>query len=144
MAVHSPGGQSPGPHGRAGDPYCGLHAGGLCGGIGSTANSQGYAAGLHGGGQHTGDWNASGPMASFGGGGTSGNYLSGEPPGLGGPDQQQGAASPMEQLRGSDLPLLPQPGSEQSTLQFGDWITVVTPMIGDVAGSARGWWSEIL
>ena len=50
----------------------------------------------------------------------------------------------MEQLRGSDLPLLPQPGSEQSALQFGDWITVVTPMIGDVAGSARGWWSEIL
>ena len=147
MAVHSPGipgGQSPGLHGRAGASYCGLHAGGLCGGMGSTANSQGYAAGPHGGGQFTGDWNASGPMASFGGGGTSGTTSVVRPPGLGGPDQQQGAASPMEQLRGSDLPLLPQPGSEQSALQFGDWITVVTPMIGDVAGSARGWWSEIL
>ena len=147
MAVHSPGipgGQSPGLHGRAGASYCGLHAGGLCGGMGSTANSQGYAAGPHGGGQFTGDWNASGPMASFGGGGTSGTTSVVRPPGLGGPDQQQGAVSPMEQLRGSDLPLLPQPGSEQSALQFGDWITVVTPMIGDVAGSARGWWSEIL
>ena len=147
MAVHSPGipgGQSPGPHGGAGVSYCGLHAGGLCGGIGSTANSQGYVVGPHGGGQFTGDWSASGPMASFGGGGTSGTTSVVRPSGLGGPDQQQGAASPMEQLRGSDLPLLPQPGSEQSALQFGDWITVVTPMIGDVAGSARGWWSEIL
>ena len=147
MAVHSPGipgGQSPGPHGGAGVPYCGLHAGGLCGGMGSTTNSQGYATGLHGGGQLTGDWNASGPMVSFGGGGTSGTTSVVRPPGLGGPDQQQGAASPMEQLRGSDLPLLPQPGSKQSALQFGDWITVVTPMIGDLAGSARGWWSEIL
>ena len=50
----------------------------------------------------------------------------------------------MEPLRGSELPLLPQPGTEQSALQFGDWITVVTPMIGDVAGSARGWWGDIL
>ena len=147
MAVHSPGipgGQSPGHHGGAGVPYCGLHAGGLCGGMGSTTNSQGYATGLHGGGQLTGDWNASGPIVSFGGGGTSGTTSVVRPPGLGGPDQQQGAASPMEQLRGSDLPLLPQPGSKQSALQFGDWITVVAPMIGDLAGSARGWWSEIL
>ena len=147
MATHSPGvpgGQSPGPHGGAGDPYGSLQAGGPCGGIGSTGNSQGYAAGLHGGGQLPGDWNASGPMASFGGGGTSGAASVVRPPGLGGPDQQQGAASPLEQLRSSDLPLLPQPGSNQSALQFGDWITVVTPMIGDVAGSARGWWSEIL
>ena len=148
MAVHSPGipgGQSPGLHGRASVIHThGLHAGGLCGGMGSTANSQGYAAGPNGGGQFTGDWNASGPMASFGGGGTSGTTSVVRPPGLGGPDQQPGVASPMEQLRGSDLPLLPQPGSEQSALQFGDWITVVTPMIGDVAGSARGWWSEIL
>ena len=49
-----------------------------------------------------------------------------------------------EPLRSSDLPLLPQPGTEQSALQFGDWITVVTPMVGDVAGSARGWWNDIL
>ena len=146
MAVHSPGipgGQSPGLHGGAGNLYHGPHAGGLCGGIGSTANSQGHAAGLHGGGQ-LGGWSTSGPMASFGGGGTSGTTSVVRPPGLGGPDQQQGGAAPMEQLRGSDLPLLPQPGSEQSALQFGDWITVVTPMIGDVAGSARGWWCEVL
>ena len=66
------------------------------------------------------------------------------PPGLGGPDQQQGLQAAAEPLRSSDLPLLPQPGSEQSALQFGDWITVATPMIGDVTGSARGWWLEIL
>ena len=53
-------------------------------------------------------------------------------------------ATPMEPLRSSDLPLRPQPGTEQSALQFGDWITVVTPMLGDVAGSARGWWNDIL
>ena len=56
------------------------------------------------------------------------------PPGLGGPDQQPSGSGWTS----------PSIGSEQSALQFGDWITVATPMIGDVAGSARGWWLEIL
>ena len=64
--------------------------------------------------------------------------------GLGGPDQQPSLQAAAEPLRSSDLPLLPQHGSEQSTLQFGYWITVATLMIGDVAGSAHGWWFEIL
>ena len=57
-----------------------------------------------------------------------------------------GAATTMqsEPMRSSDLPLLQQPGTEQSALQFGDWITVVTPLVGDVAGHARGWWNGIL
>ena len=66
------------------------------------------------------------------------------PPALGGPDQQQGLQAAAEPLRTSDLPLLPQPGSERSALQFGDWITVAMLMMGDAAGSARGWRLEIL
>ena len=145
---------SPGLHGGAWTSHGHLQGGGLYGGVGSTGNSQGYAVGVHGSGQIPSSWTATGPMASFGGGGMNSNVAAGMagtaplvmPPGLGGPDQPQGHATPMEPLRSSDLPLLPQPGTgtEQSALQFGDWITVVTPMLGDVAGSARGWWNNIL
>ena len=65
---------------------------------------------------------------------------------VGGAGGYGGAAPimPAEPMRSSDLPLLPQPGTEQSALQFGDWVTVVTPLIGDVATTARGWWNGIL
>ena len=155
MAVNSPGlldGQSPGLHGGVWTSHGHLQAAGLHGGVGPTVNSHGHATGLHGGGRIPSSWNPTGPMASLGGGGMDSNVAAGTtgaaplvmPPGLGGPDQPQGNTTPMEPLRSSDLPLLPQPGTEQSALQFGDWITVVTPMLGDVAGSARGWWNDIL
>ena len=143
---------SPGLHGGAWTSQGYLQAGSLYGGAGSMVHSQGHATGVHSGGQIPGSWNAMGPMASFGGRGIDSNVGAGTtgaaslvmPPGLGGPDQPQGSTTPMEPLRSSDLPLLPQTGTEQSALQFGDWITVVTPMLGDVAGSARGWWNDIL
>ena len=151
MVTHSPGTQSVlGFNGGCGmNP--GHHQGGAVYG-GPAVTSQSPDVGLHGGGQLPGGLGMSanaghlgggltGPSAGGGAGGTTSLV---RPPGLGGPDLQQGVAQPMEPLRGSELPLLPQPGTEQSALQFGDWITVVTPMIGDVAGSARGWWSDIL
>ena len=151
MVTHSPGTQSVlGFNGGCGmNP--GHHQGGAVYG-GPAVTSQSPDVGLHGGGQLPGGLGMSanaghlgggltGPSAGGGAGGTASLV---RPPGLGGPDLQQGVAQPMEPLRGSELPLLPQPGTEQSALQFGDWITVVTPMIGDVAGSARGWWGDIL
>eukprot|EP00435_Cladocopium_sp_Y103_P049706 s1782_g15.t1 len=41
-----------------------------------------------------------------------------------------------------ELPKLPSPGSEGAPLQFGDWVTVVYPIMCDVAGSAKEWWSQ--
>ena len=151
MVTHSPGTQSVlGFNGGRGMNH-GHHQGGAVYG-GTAVTSQSPDAGLHGGGQLPGGLGMSANAGHLGGGLTGPNAGGGaggttslvRPPGLGGPDLQQGVAPPMEPLRGSELPLLPQPGTEQSALQFGDWITVVTPMIGDVAGSARGWWGDIL
>ena len=151
MVTHSPGTQSVlGFNGG-----CGMNHGHPQGGavyVGPAVTSQSPDVGLHGGGQLPGGLGMSANAGHLGGGMTGPNVGGGaggptslvRPPGLGGPDLQQGVAPPMEPLRGSELPLLPQPGTEQSALQFGDWITVVTPMIGDVAGSARGWWGDIL
>ena len=151
MVTHSPGTQSVlGFNGGCGMNH-GNHQGGAIYG-GPAVTSQSPDVGLHGGGQLPGGLGMSANAGHLGGGLTGpsvGGVAGGttslvRPPGLGGPDLQQGVAQPMEPLRGSELPLLPQPGTEQSALQFGDWITVVTPMIGDVAGSARGWWGDIL
>ena len=112
--VNSPGlpsGHSPGLHGGAWASHGHLQAGGLYGGAGSMVHSQGHATGVHSGGQIPSSWNAMGPMASFGGGGIDSNVAAGTtgtaplvmPPGLGGPDQPQGHATPMEPLRSSEL-----------------------------------------
>ena len=65
------------------------------------------------------------------------------PPGLGGQDQHGLQASP-EVLKSAELPLLLQPGGEQSALQFGDWLTLVAPLVGDISNPAREWWGEVL
>ena len=49
-----------------------------------------------------------------------------------------------EALRNLELPSLPPPGGEGSSLQFGDWVTVITPLMSDIAGSARLWWEQVL
>ena len=38
-----------------------------------------------------------------------------------------------EALRNLELPSLPPPGGEGSSLQFGDWVTVITPLMSDIA-----------
>ena len=65
------------------------------------------------------------------------------PPGLGGQDQQGLQASP-EVLKSAELPLLPQPGGEQSAGHFGDWLTLVAPLVEDISNSVREWWGEVL
>ena len=58
---------------------------------------------------------------------------------------QAGLAQPgpslTEALRALELPKLPTPGSEGASIQFGDWMTVVHPLMSDLSGSAGGWWS---
>ena len=41
----------------------------------------------------------------------------------------------------TELPKLPAPGSQDAS-QFGDWMTVVYPIMCDVAGSAKEWWTQ--
>ena len=38
---------------------------------------------------------------------------------------------------------LPAPGGEGASLQFGDWLTVVYPLMSDVSGSASEWWGSM-
>ena len=47
-----------------------------------------------------------------------------------------------EALRNLELPKLPAPGSQDASLQFGDWMTAVYPIMCDVAGSAKEWWTQ--
>ena len=58
---------------------------------------------------------------------------------------QAGLAQPgpslTEALRALELPKLPTPGSEGASIQFGDWMTVVHPLMSDLSGSAGEWWS---
>ena len=49
-----------------------------------------------------------------------------------------------ESLRQLELPSLAPPGGEGSALAFGDWLTVVTPLMLDVSGSAKEWWMGAL
>jgi len=39
---------------------------------------------------------------------------------------------------------MPQPGNDQSSLQFGDWLTLTAPLVGDISSSSREWWMEVL
>ena len=54
------------------------------------------------------------------------------------------AANMSEALRNLELPALPVAGGEMASLHFGDWVTVVTPLMSDIAGSARMWWAKVL
>ena len=49
---------------------------------------------------------------------------------------------PNEPVRQGDLPPLPQPGTEGSALGFGDWMTVVNPIMCDLSSHAKAWWDE--
>ena len=49
----------------------------------------------------------------------------------------QPGSSLIEALRNLELPKLPAPGSQDASLQFGDWMTVVYPIMCDVAGNAK-------
>ena len=42
----------------------------------------------------------------------------------------------------TELPKLPAPGSQDASLQFGDWMTIVYPIMRDEAGSAKEWWTQ--
>ena len=54
----------------------------------------------------------------------------------------QPGSSLAEALRNLELPKLPAPGSQDASLQFGDWMTIVYPIMRDVAGSAKEWWTQ--
>ena len=47
-----------------------------------------------------------------------------------------------ESIRQCDLPALPQPGTEGSALGFGDWMTIVSPVMSDLSSTAKTWWEE--
>ena len=63
------------------------------------------------------------------------------PPGIAVPAQAGSALT--EALRTLELPKLPAPGGEGASLQFGDWLTVVYPLMSDVSGSASEWWGSM-
>ena len=46
-----------------------------------------------------------------------------------------------ETLRSVDLPHLPL---ETSALGFGDWLTLIDPMIADISYSSGEWWSFVM
>ena len=43
-----------------------------------------------------------------------------------------------------ELPKLPELGPKQAPLQAGDWLTVITPMINDLAPAANEYWGSVL
>ena len=71
----------------------------------------------------------------------------GSPPGIiqGHPVGTTTYGNPMPEVpRSSDLPSLPILGGESSALQFGDWLTLVTPAMHDLAPSAKEWWILVM
>ena len=47
-----------------------------------------------------------------------------------------------ESLRNLELPQLPMYGTDGASLAFGDWMTVIEPLMTDVSSQARGWWQD--
>ena len=47
-----------------------------------------------------------------------------------------------EGVRHCDIPQLPQPGVEGAALGFGDWMTIVGPVMSDLNSVAKTWWEE--
>ena len=42
------------------------------------------------------------------------------------------------------LPVLPEPQVKNASLEAGDWLTQVQPLIADVSGSASAWWNRLV
>ena len=67
------------------------------------------------------------------------------PPPRGLEDNKPSAPSDLsEALRNLELPSLPPPGGDLAALTFGDWVTVIGPLMADIAGSAQEWWKDVL
>ena len=49
-----------------------------------------------------------------------------------------------DSLRNLELPQLPMYGSEGAALAFGDWMTVIEPLMTDVSSQARNWWRGVV
>ena len=58
--------------------------------------------------------------------------------------QKLQAAQMTEALRNLELPVLPPPGGDGSALQFGDWVTIATPLMCDISNTASAWWDAVL
>ena len=43
-------------------------------------------------------------------------------------------------MRNLELPQLPSPSAENAALLFGDWLTVITPLMGDLSTSSKEFW----
>ena len=48
-----------------------------------------------------------------------------------------------EAMRNLELPQLPSPSTENAALLFGDWLTVITPLMGDLSTSSREFWDWV-
>ena len=53
-------------------------------------------------------------------------------------------ASLTEALRNLELPALPLPHTDGASIVFGDWLTMVFPLMADISCSAKSWWQESL
>ena len=42
------------------------------------------------------------------------------------------------------LPMLPDPATRLASLEAGDWLTQIRPMVGDVSARAGSWWDGVL
>lgn len=42
------------------------------------------------------------------------------------------------------IPRLPDPGSPMATLEAGDWLAQLRPLVGDVATKAASWWDGVM
>ena len=42
------------------------------------------------------------------------------------------------------LPVLPEPSTKMASLEAGDWLTQVKPLISDVSGKAGKWWDGVI
>ena len=42
------------------------------------------------------------------------------------------------------IPRLPDPGSALATLEAGDWLAQLRPLVGDVATKAAAWWDGVM
>ena len=66
------------------------------------------------------------------------------PPGLNHVKISDGAGDQVvsESLRHLELPGLPQVGAEGAALQFGDWLTIASPLMSDLGSSSKKWWEQ--
>ena len=46
-------------------------------------------------------------------------------------------------MRNLELPALPTPSAENAALLFGDWMTIITPLMGDLSASSKEFWELI-